>query len=444
MSKSKWYNPATWGNNESVDKASIKFPKQFGNIFASLFGSVDIYDHNVETYLIEGYQKNDIVYSITNQIANAVGKAKWYLKDKNTGEKLDIKHFELFKQTATPIKNFTEVIQAGVTQLILTGNAYYHGEYGKGANRKVYSHVYVVPSSQMQIRGNQRGIQGYYPNATTGFKGLLKASDVLHLRNVNPVYNADDTSEWIHGQPTFRAAKESIKTYNDSKTAGLFFIDNKGAQKVIMLDPEATLTPDQEDRMKTTIRKRGQGVTNNANIPILEGVKGIMDISSDPKKALVLEQRLQAAQEICNAANFPSQLVGIKDATYQNANEAKKLFWENCVIPQLEKVKDGLNRWSINKYGDNVELCYDISHVDAIQDDKLTRFELISKGAGLLTINQALEMAGLPMYNWMSTPKNMDEYKEQLYVGFTQAVVQDTEELSPINGETEETQQEDE
>ena len=34
----------------------------------------------------------------------------------------------------------------------------------------------------------------------------------------------------------------------------------------------------------------------------------------------------------------------------------------------------------------------------------------------------------------MKEPTTMEEFRDQVYVGFTQAVVQDTEEISDVNG----------
>lgn len=427
----KWYNPLTWNN-----KGALRFPKRYGKVFATLFGGVDIYDDNYDTYLVEGHQKNDVVFSITTHIADSVGKAKWYLRDKNTGKEIKNTHFDAMIRKSGPEKSFADINRDGVKQKLLTGNAFYVGEKGNGVNRDKFSHIYVIPSQNMQIRGSQKGIFGYYPNITTGFDGIIPASDVLHIKTTNPLFNNNDTTEWLYGQPPLRAAKESIKAYNDSKLAGNYYLQNKGAQKAVLLDENTDLGLEGETQMKSALRGTGQGVSNNANIPVLQGVKGVVDLGADPKKALVLEQRIQAAQEICNVFNYPSQLIGIKNATYQNAKEAKKFFWENCVVPQLEELADGFNRWLAPQYGPNVEFCFDISHIDAIQEDKLMRGAAITKFAGMITINEARQKAGMSILPWMKTPTNMEEFKEQLYVGFTQSVIQDTNENT--NGQEQE------
>ena len=188
------------------------------------------------------------------------------------------------------------------------------------------------------------------------------------------------------------------------------------------------LSPEYADKLKNKIRKQAQGSKNNANMSIIDGEFGVLDISANAKDALVLEQMEYSAQQICNVINFPSQLIGLKDSTYQNAKEAKRGLWENCVIPMLEELKNSYNAWLTPQFGD-VWLTYDISHIDAIQEDKLMRFKAIKEGAGMLTINEARIMAGL------KTVDTIGDFKgDDMYVGFTQAVVSDQQEISDANG----------
>jgi hypothetical protein len=75
-------------------------------------------------------------------------------------------------------------------------------------------------------------------------------------------------------------------------------------------------------------------------------------------------------------------------------------------------------------------LDYDLSHIDAIQEGKLLRFKAIKEAAGMVTINEARSMANLPTIN-----KIGDFTGEDMYVGFTQAIVKDDDEITDMNGQ---------
>jgi phage portal protein BeeE len=151
-------------------------------------------------------------------------------------------------------------------------------------------------------------------------------------------------------------------------------------------------------------------------------------VSSGLEALMLFEQLEQSAQDICNVLNFPSQLIGLKDSTYQNGKEARLALWENCVTPMLDELKNGFNSWLAPQFGD-VWIDYDLQHIDAIQEGKLLRFQAIAQSAGMVTINEARSMADLPTIN------KIGEFTgEDMYLGFTQAVVRDNEEISDANG----------
>lgn len=405
MSNKKWYNFFGVGN---ITKGAVRYTKRFGSVFANWWTGLNVKQDDTTSYYIEGFEQNDVVNSIVHHVTNGVSKARWYIRDKASGKEVKIPHFEAMKLKSSPEpKTFSEVLMDGVAQKMISGDAYYVGEKGSGINRTKFSHLYVLPSDTMRINGTQRGIVSYSPNSVESNVDFA-ASNVLHLKDLNPIYNTRDATEWNYGKSRLIAVRDSIKTYNESKQASYYFTKNKGAQKAILLDENTDLGLDGETQMKSALRGSGQGAENNGNTIILQGVKDVVDLSADPKKALVLEQRAQSAQEICNVYNFPSQLIGLKNSTYQNAKEAKKAKWEDCIIPELQEIKDGFNRWFIpQNYGDQYELCYDLSHIDALREDRP-----VQDLANIATVNEARLRIGLPPL--------ADARGEELYIGFVQ------------------------
>ena len=129
--------------------------------------------------------------------------------------------------------------------------------------------------------------------------------------------------------------------------------------------------------------------------------------------------------------------LGLKDTTYQNGKEAKKGLWENVIIPYLKEFQDGFNYMFSPMFGDDVYIKFDLSDVDALQEDKLMRGKAIKEFAGAITINEARKMAGLQPLDFWSKPMSQEEFKEQMYLGFTQAVVSDQEDISDTNNNEE-------
>ena len=418
-------------------KGKLSFGEKYSNLFLNRIGSVQNYTDRNRTYIDKGYQENPIVYSVTSIIAKNGSKAPWILKDKRTGDIISNNLLELLMDHPNPDKSWMDFIQDLLTQKILTGNAFATYELGSGLNAGKPYALYSMPSEQMQIviGNDQRSIAGYNLDFAWSENSIVPASEVLHIKSPNPDY--DEEGDWLYGQSPFRAARRSIQAYNESLETGVWFLDNKGAQKVLFTKGEMDMSPESMDQFKSKLRAQAQGSKNAGNIPVVNGELGSIDVAADPQKALVLEQRVQAAKEICNVLNFPTQLIGIDNATYQNAKEAKKALWENVILPELCEIRAGLNRWLTPMFGDNIELDFDVSQVDALQEDKLMRGKAIKEFAGMITVNEARAMAGLqPIANIGDTSGN------DMYVGFTQAVISDQAEISDINGEKPEQEKE--
>jgi HK97 family phage portal protein len=408
-------------------RGALEFGDRQSRLFLERIGSVNSYDSNLTTYIEKGYQKNPVVYSIVNMVAKNVAKAKWCAYN-GKGEKINVPLLSQLMHKPNPLQKWSDLTEAATTHYLLEGNSFITGEYGTGINSSKFNSMYMLPTSKLQVvSGNGRNISGFVMDNDNTVQEI-PASDVMWMRAANPDFNQNDN--WLFGQSPFRAALESIQIYNDAKASLLWFQQNKGAQKILInKDNEIEFSPEALDQLKNKLRKQAQGNNNTGNIPIIDANLDAIDVSSGLDALMLFEQLEQSAQDICNVLNFPSQLIGLKDSTYQNGKEARLALWENCVTPMLEELKNGLNAWLAPQFGD-VWLDYDLSHIDAIQEGKLLRFKAIKEAAGMVTINEARSMANLPTIN-----KIGDFTGEDMYVGFTQAIVKDDDEITDMNGQ---------
>ena len=406
------------------DRFKTKGKQGFGKLYSNLFlqraGGIQTYPNDANTYVEKGYQDNPIVSAITTITAKHGSKAPWVIRSKRTGEVVRNTLLEALMERTNTDAVWSDFMQDLITQYVLTGNGFAAMEKGTGVNEGKPHAIFMIPSGETQIiiGDNHRSIAGYRVDFLSQ-EADIPASDVLHIKTPNPDY--DKAGNFLYGQSPFRAARTSIHTYNDSVEAGLYILKNVGADKMLVNMTEDELGPEGADKLKQKLRNTGQGVKNRGNIVYSDSQLAVLDLSIDARNALLLEQRHQAAREICNVLNFPIQLVGVDAATYQNAKEAKKALWENVLIPILCEVRSGLNRWLTPFFGDNIYLDFDLSNIDALQEDKLMRGKAIREFAGLVTINEARKMAGL---------KPMTEGGEEIFVNFTQSVDKGTDDAT--------------
>ena len=94
---------------------------------------------------------------------------------------------------------------------------------------------------------------------------------------------------------------------------------------------------------------------------LLEGIKS--DLS-------LIEQYNATIKDLCNIYNVPVQLLNNTDSTtYNNMKEAKKALYQNAVIPELNKIRDELNRWLAPKYGEKLYIDFDFTVIPELQEE---------------------------------------------------------------------------
>jgi len=121
----------------------------------------------------------------------------------------------------------------------------------------------------------------------------------------------------------------------------------------------------------------------------------------------LIEQYNASIKDLCNIYNVPVTLFNnTESSTYNNVKEAKKALYQNCVIPELIKIQDELNRWLAPMYGDNICIEYDFSVIPELQEETDKIVEQMSK-AWWLTPN---EKRAAMSYDYDDANPILDEY----------------------------------
>ena len=87
-------------------------------------------------------------------------------------------------------------------------------------------------------------------------------------------------------------------------------------------------------------------------------------------------------------------------------NEAKKMLYNNVVVPMLTELRDGLNQWLAPLYGEDICLDFDLSGVRELQEDFQKQAMAVKGLAGVLTINEIRNKLGYEP----STAEGADEF----------------------------------
>jgi len=107
-----------------------------------------------------------------------------------------------------------------------------------------------------------------------------------------------------------------------------------------------------------------------------------------------LEAKHAAAREIALAFGVPPMLLGIPgDNTYSNYQEANRVIWRQSVLPLAGRIGCALTHWLSPVFGENLMLAADTDRIEALNADRATLWERVSK-APFLTVNEKRLAAG--------------------------------------------------
>lgn len=353
---------------------------------------------NDTTYINEGYRKNATVYSLINIIAKAASSIPFQVYEKvndndykrykamNNGTLdssvmhksnylkkkalVELHDTDLHKLLERP--NPAQSYASWITELIafgkLTGNRYIYGiapDTGNGAGK--YKELYVMPSQLIEIvsGGIMQPIKEYQIEYNGQYK--IPADQICHIKDFNPYF--DGSGSHLYGQSPLRAGLRSMTTNNEAIQTGVKYLQNQTARGVLMSD-EGDLNEVQAQQLKDKFRKNFQGSDNAGDVIITPKKLSWVNFGLNASDLSLIEQYNASIKDLCNIYNVPVTLLNnTESSTFNNVKEAKKALYQNCVIPELNKIQDELNRWLAPQYGDKLCIEFDYSVIPELQEE---------------------------------------------------------------------------
>ena len=380
-------------------------------------------DDNHREQIQKGYLYNPDVYSIVNLITNAAQGVKWMLHEVKDVRKADrymrlpteAKQYQLEKvwrlkeqsfeevhdesnqlyrllQRPNPMQGWSEFIQKLLGFKLVTGNGYVHGVLlENGVNAGLVNELWVMPSQYMQInaaKGTESIITGYtldYSSAKTRFS----PDEVLHLKYWNPDY--ESSGSHLYGLSPLRAASRVVRQSNDAYTAQSALLQNSGAMGILAVDPD-TMDQEQGELLERSYYNKYGGPAKRGKIVITAAKLDWQQIGMSAVDLNIIESQKFSLRDLCNIFNVNSALLNDPDnKVYNNVKEARRALYMEKVLPELDSLRDELNRWLVSKYNDKTgkryHIDYDLESIPALQADMKLVMEQV-KDAWWLTGNE--------------------------------------------------------
>tara|TARA_R100000963_G_C4644919_1_gene108951 strand:- start:2726 stop:4483 length:1758 start_codon:yes stop_codon:yes gene_type:complete len=380
-------------------------------------------NQNDDQYINKGYAYNPTVYSLINLIAKSAVTVPYKIfrkidetsvKEYKSLTSNGLNESSVFKAKLLQKHAFEEVSHTALGKLLdrpnpaqswavfleeligfgkLTGNRYVYGiTPERGENKDIYYQLYNLPAHLIEIQS--QGIFKPVDRYTMQYQNNnydLNAAEVLHIADFNPDYDGEGSH--LYGQSPIQAGLRTMTTNNEAIETSLKYLHNQSARGMLTPDDDQ-LTPTQAQQLKDAFRRNYQG-SRNANDIMITGKKfSWLNFGLSASDLELIESYNASIKDLCNLYGVPVQLLNnTESTTYDNYRIARQVLFTNAIIPELNKLKDELNRWLVPQFGEDLYFDFDYSAIPELMPEQQKLVDSLSKSYWL-TPNEKREAIG--------------------------------------------------
>ena len=339
-----------------------------------------------------GFLGNPVGFRCVKLVAEAAAALPLVLQDNE--RRYDEHPVLSLIQSPNAAQGRAELFEALYGQLLLTGNGYLEAVTDDmGAPVELH----VLRSDRMNVVPGADGWPVAYEYAVGGkkhrFDMTTEVQPVCHIKTFSP---QDDH----YGFSPMQAAASAVDVHNSASRWTKGLLDNAARPSGAIIyrgsDGQASLTPDQYDRLVDGMASQHQGAANAGRPMLLEGGLDWKPMGFSPSDMEFQKTKEAAAREIAIAFGVPPMLLGIPgDAAYANYQEANRAFYRLTVLPLATRVAVSVSEWLTRYSGDRVELKPDLDQVSALSTERDNQWKRVSS-ASFLTDVEKRAILGLP------------------------------------------------
>ena len=339
-----------------------------------------------------GFLGNPVGFRCVKLVAEAAAALPLVLQDRE--RRYDEHPLLALIQSPNGAQGRAELFESLYGQLLLTGNGYLEvvpDDLGAPAE------MHVLRSDRMNVVPGADGWPIAYEYAVGGKKHRFdmtgEMQPICHIKTFSP---QDDH----YGFSPMQAAASAVDVHNSASRWSKGLLDNaarpSGAIVYRGTDGQASLTPDQYDRLVDEMASQHQGAANAGRPMLLEGGLDWKPMGFSPSDMEFQKTKEAAAREIAISFGVPPMLLGIPgDAAYANYQEANRAFYRLTVLPLATRVAASVSEWLGRFGGDSVELKPDLDQVSALSAERDNQWKRVSNAA-FLSDAEKRNLLGLP------------------------------------------------
>lgn len=361
-------------------------------VSATLIGGIPVGKIRLSTdSLYTIWRNHGDVFGAVRELGQGVGVAGYYWENIHDSEaKPNVTSVKNAQAVLNRNQTFRQWIRELVTDMSVSGNAYYYIEKSKG-NGQALGLTRIDPRMMTAVT-DKYGVLKSWVQRGAADSVVYLPEEIVHLFTLkdpnSPVFGISPLEPILWDVRTDLAAM--ISNYalfsNDSTPASMYVFEEQ-------------MTDEEIGRQVKKIQEQLKGAENRHKSIGMKGLKEIKTVSITNKDMEFTVLRGITTEKICAAYGVPKSVLGYtENVNLANGVEQTKKFWEGTIEPLEEALAELINRVLLPAIGvADVKLCFETRNFDNREwDESSTRADL---QLGILTINEVREMRGKLVYD---------------------------------------------
>ena len=327
------------------------------------------------------YTKSAWAFACMNIRGTELSNLPWQLT--KNGKQIEDHSIITMLNTFGIESNYAETIIATEIDLLMYGKAFWLIDGGI---------LQRLSANTITIKSTSRGIQEFAQTIDGKVVNKFSRDEIVYFREYNPDSDLDA------GIPVTDVIKPATDLEKESNDYIIALIKNN-ATPAFVLTTEQDVPEDELTRLVTWFNMTFKGAKKAGKIAGLSRGLTVKTIALDLEKMAMVQIRDQARSDICVGFRVPKLLVGsMEDATYANAQEARKFFIEDFVIPRGEYYADVINADFVRRIDPSVTFEFLPEQLQIFQEDSSKKWGRLNSAikAGVISVEFAREEMGWP------------------------------------------------
>lgn len=351
---------------------------------------------------INYYQNCAPVYAAVQMIADEVASIEPYVYNSSNSEFISQSDVLTLLKNPNPCMTGSEFLEQIASYFLIAGNCFIiaHGEVNRPPKE-----LFIVPPYYVTL---QPGGDGQLESITVSGDFIYQATftrkevdgryryysgtdkEIWFIKEFNPRGNASD----LWGMSKLMPIHYEIEQYLQASIHNLSLL-LQGGRPSGALEVATDLTDDQFERLKAQTNTQVQGANNAGQLLLLESGITFKEMSMSNKDMDFTELKRSVTYMIYSALKIPLPLISGDFATYSNLEVARLSFYDNAVLPLLNRIYAELTIFLFPRFNmpENMKITYSPDTIIALEPRANEEINKI-KDVGVLTINELRKLLG--------------------------------------------------